>query len=793
MKLCNRNVVVWKNGRICFRQQQQQLNRRDEEEENGGWKLSANPVHDDGYVGYYDLINGNEMITSFSNPNYGLDAINSNLFSPPYDEDNDDARFDAENVDTKVVGGSYANPFLELSDETVVQKLNVVAKRSSSSSEKSSTGSLPESDENDDDEDGLQAYRSENYGKASLSEVACIDDGGQDKMLSLNERQSKCNQNNSDTLGKNSILKSESTENGLCRDIYSPDSNDSGIQADVSQSRTSLGSGVNESTATKIEEDGVNEKREESESSSPTQSDDSIGNEKLFFRENDDERRSSSNVQTSDVKTISDEILPYGWQKHEDGAGAYYWHIRSGTIQREPPPFDEYGTAAQTVLKKDQEVDSGVVTVIKGGPTISSSSSRNIFLPDRNSETSSSENKNSSLSLLLPDTAECKEIESGEVVEEDQEVATYPMRFAVRSLGWVQISEEDLTPERSSKSVNKCIVGLSLGKNDLNDVVGRWGDGKSLYMELDEENLVLIDPQDMCILNIQPVQSIRVWGVGRSNSRERDFAYVARDSITRKHMCHVFRCDGLARHIASALRDICKKILAEKSLRFQTSSNLVNLLPTSGGIARPNNLPNLERIRDPPNGQHLTFDSLYKNTSFPTPMEEPKKVLRCHYLGTTQVQRPTGVEILNNAIESVYMRLPPDKWTYVNVAVAPSTITITEHGKSDNVFAECRVRFLSFMGIAMNNVRLCSFIMHCAQDHFVAHIFHCDPSAGALCKTIEAACKLRYQKCLDAHHKCHSYQKNPNPERPVKSLGVSIKSGIQTMIGNLTKGCKPKS
>ena len=28
--------------------------------------------------------------------------------------------------------------------------------------------------------------------------------------------------------------------------------------------------------------------------------------------------------------------------------------------------------------------------------------------------------------------------------------------------------------------------------------------------------------------------------------------------------------------------------------------------------------------------------------SFPTPMEEPKKVLRCHYLGSVQVPRPTG-------------------------------------------------------------------------------------------------------------------------------------------------------
>lgn len=157
-------------------------------------------------------------------------------------------------------------------------------------------------------------------------------------------------------------------------------------------------------------------------------------------------------------------------------------------------------------------------------------------------------------------------------------------------------------------------------------------------------------------------------------------------------------------------------------------------------------------------------------------MEEPKKVLRCHYLGTTQVLKPTGVEILNNAIESVYMRLPPDKWTYVNVAVAPSTITITEHGKPENVFAECRVRFLSFMGIAMNNIRLCSYIMHCAEDQFVAHIFHCDPSAGALCKTIEAACKLRYQKCLDAHLRCRPFNKTPAQARQAKVTAVAVKN-----------------
>ena len=61
-------------------------------------------------------------------------------------------------------------------------------------------------------------------------------------------------------------------------------------------------------------------------------------------------------------------------------------------------------------------------------------------------------------------------------------------------------------------------------------------------------------------------------------------------------------------------------------------------------------------------------------------MEEPKKVLRCHYLGSMQVTAPSGVEVINSAMEKAYSRVPPEKWVFVSVGVAPSTITIIEHG-----------------------------------------------------------------------------------------------------------------
>lgn len=55
--------------------------------------------------------------------------------------------------------------------------------------------------------------------------------------------------------------------------------------------------------------------------------------------------------------------------------------------------------------------------------------------------------------------------------------------FAVRSLGWVEMAEEDLAPGKSSVAVNNCIRQLSYCKNDIRDTVGIWGEvRKSVVM-----------------------------------------------------------------------------------------------------------------------------------------------------------------------------------------------------------------------------------------------------------------------------------------------------------------------
>ncbi|XP_011684436.1 PREDICTED: amyloid beta A4 precursor protein-binding family B member 2-like [Wasmannia auropunctata] len=456
-----------------------------------------------------------------------------------------------------------------------------------------------------------------------------------------------------------------------------------------------------------------------------------------------------------------DENLPPGWQKHEDENGPYYWHVKSGNIQREPPEAPLHSkTEARRSLVKDNDSINNFHTLSGMVNTVTRSNTSSALDQEL-------ENKRK-VELALK--------RRSYPARADSEGRDKPIRFAVRSLGWTEIAEEDLTPERSSKAVNKCIVDLSLGRNDLLDVVGRWGDGKDLFMDLDEGALKLIDPENLTVLNTQPIHTVRVWGVGRDHCRERDFAYVARDRSTRKHMCHVFRCDIPARTIANTLRDICKKIMIERS-QHQNLAKPVDINGRTSLATRPTNLPT-EHRRFHRNGQALVTQS------FPTPMEEPKKVLRAQYLGSMQVNQATGMEVLNEAIEHIVTNTPINQWRNVNVAVAPSMISILTPN-DDKLITECRVRYLSFLGIG-HNVKQCAFIMHTAQDLFIAHVFNCEPSSGALCKTIEAACKLRYQKCLDAHPQGFRNASSLNTPSG-RGLGATLKSLVGSLTGRRNK------
>ncbi|XP_055367416.1 amyloid beta precursor protein binding family B member 2 isoform X2 [Betta splendens] len=329
--------------------------------------------------------------------------------------------------------------------------------------------------------------------------------------------------------------------------------------------------------------------------------------------------------------------------------------------------------------------------------------------------------------------------------------------FAVRSLGWVEMAEEDLAPGKSSVAVNNCIRQLSYCKNDIRDTVGIWGEGKDMYLVLENNMLNLVDPMDRSVLHSQPIASIRVWGVGRDNGR--DFAYVARDKNTRILKCHVFRCDTPAKAIATSLHEICSRIMTERK----------NAKAMAGGSLQ-------ERMHA---GLELPLQE------FPTPKTELVQNFQVLYLGMMPVARPIGMDILNGAIDSLIGSSNKEDWTPVALNVADATVTISKDKDEGEVLVECRVRFLSFMGVG-HDVHTFAFIMDAGGHRFDCHVFWCEPNAGCVSEAVQAACMLRYQKCLVARppsqKACGS---SPSSDSVSRRVSTSVKRGVLSLIDTL--------
>ncbi|XP_067106423.1 LOW QUALITY PROTEIN: amyloid beta precursor protein binding family B member 2 [Osmerus mordax] len=330
--------------------------------------------------------------------------------------------------------------------------------------------------------------------------------------------------------------------------------------------------------------------------------------------------------------------------------------------------------------------------------------------------------------------------------------------FAVRSLGWVEMAEDDLAPGKSSVAVNNCIRQLSYCKNDIRDTVGIWGEGKDMYLLLENNMLNLVDPMDRSVLHSQLIASIRVWGVGRDNGR--DFAYVARDKDTRILKCHVFRCDTPAKAIATSLHEICSRIMTErKNAKAMAAGSLQDRI--QAGLDLP------------------------LQAEFPIPKTELVQRFQVFYLGVMPVARPIGMDILNGAIDSLVGSSSREDWAQVALNVADATVTISKEKEEEEVLVECRVRFLSFMGVGQD-VHTFAFIMDAGGQHYDCHVLWCEPNAGSVSEAVQAACMLRYQKCLVARppsqKACGSA---PQGDSVSRRVSTSVKRGVLSLIDTL--------
>ncbi|XP_072549368.1 amyloid beta precursor protein binding family B member 2 isoform X2 [Salminus brasiliensis] len=542
----------------------------------------------------------------------------------------------------------------------------------------------------------------------------------------------------------------------------------------------------------------------------------------------------------------SDPVLPPGWREVEDVSDVYFWHIPTGTTQRErpvipadhrPPDPDQLPEGARGVTslsvpssKTQSERPSSIVSDSSVEPVPSSSASSpsssslclegsgpassflnnnyldlkeaSIHLDSKERESRRGEEQREQRERERRRVEEQRERESRRVEERRErervcegarcmpysyvnlraKVAPAPADtvipiddlesqvFRVRSLGWMEVYEADMVAGRSSAVVSDCIRLLqhpdtppythALRRRERASAGER--EGKAMLLVLQDITLTLIDPVDHTLLHSQPVSSIRVWGVGRDHSR--DFAYVARDKNTRVLKCHVFQCDSPAEAIAASLHQICSKIMAERK----------NAKVAAGGSSLP--------------GSDVPLQE------FPTPKTELQQSFHVLYLGMTSVSRPIGMDIINGAIDSLLSSTGKEDWTAVLLNVEDATVSvIKEKEEEEEVLVECRVRFLSFMGVG-RDIHTFAFIMDSGNQHFQCHVFWCEPNAGTVSEAVQSACVLRYQKCLVARSPSQkAASSSPPPSESVtRRVTTSVKRGVQSIIDTLKKKPSPE-
>ncbi|XP_026714361.1 amyloid-beta A4 precursor protein-binding family B member 3 [Athene cunicularia] len=401
----------------------------------------------------------------------------------------------------------------------------------------------------------------------------------------------------------------------------------------------------------------------------------------------------------SDHSLETDPDLPPGWRKIRDSLGTYYWHVPTGTTQWQHParttgPGGRPDSDGEETL---QGMDCQAPTAKHSAkdrpiPSPMASLSRRTSLPWHGDDAEHSAEPGS----------KC---------------------FAVRSLGWVEIPEEDLAPGKSSIAVNNCIQQLSNSKGQGS--AENWGEGQDLVMILKKDTMSLVDPLDHSLIHCQPILNIRVWGVGCNNGRDRDFAFVASDKDTCVLKCHVFHCNVPAKGIAKALHEMCSKIVAERAVASSELSCAATLEPVSSEDL-PLQVDILEAVRR----SMQTYEALY--------------------IGSLPVPRAMGMDVLNEAIEKLTRGPGRERWTPSLIRVSDTAMRVhpaQEDEEAAHIW-ECQVRYVTFLGVG-RDAHTFALIVDTGQ-RFQCTAFWCEPDAGTISEAVQAACMVQYQKCLVA-------------------------------------------
>jgi len=222
-----------------------------------------------------------------------------------------------------------------------------------------------------------------------------------------------------------------------------------------------------------------------------------------------------------------------------------------------------------------------------------------------------------------------------------------------------------------------------------------------------------------------------------------------------------------ARIIATTLRDACKRAMIERGL-----------------VVKREKVP---AICEEKRNKRFS-DLLLGADSYPPASEEINKTLKALYVGSIEVSKPEGMDMLISAIDRLVSVVPSYRYRPVKVSVTTSCVQVKPIDNPEEIIFDARVRFIEYIGMGRQE-EMCSLVVDpnpgSSQRRFVAHVFHCEPNAGALTKALEAAYKLRYQKCLDAHSRPSQRESADLPYQVNKAQPVSRSSSISSIGSTL--------
>nr|XP_012604342.1 uncharacterized protein LOC105862529 isoform X4 [Microcebus murinus] len=238
-----------------------------------------------------------------------------------------------------------------------------------------------------------------------------------------------------------------------------------------------------------------------------------------------------------------------------------------------------------------------------------------------------------------------------------------------------------------------------------------------MLMILKKDAMSLVNPLDRSLIHCQPLVHIRVWGVGSSKGRDRDFAFVAGEKDSCMLKCHVFRCDVPAKAIASALHGLCAQILSE---RVGVSGDAPCCSPDP---ICPEDLPRQVELLDAVSQAAQKYEALY--------------------MGTLPVNKAMGMDVLNEAIGTLTARGDRNTWVPTILSVSDSLMTAhpiqAEASAEEEPLWQCPVRLVTFIGVG-RDPHTFGLIADLGRQSFQCAAFWCQPHAGGLSEAVQAAC-----------------------------------------------------